>query len=98
MDSFKVWSSRSDGATCLRVDGLENANWLIRRLSGFFVFKTSEPVREVPDSSDCAFRVAHNSRLSGQQFDRLLAGIAEVNLVVEPPQPLRRDVSKVRGN
>jgi hypothetical protein len=86
MDSFKVWSSRSDGATCLRVDGLENANWLIRRLSDFFVFKTSEPVRNVPDSSACAFRVAHNSSLSGKQFDRLLAGILEVNLVVEPAQ------------
>ena len=90
MESFKVSVNRIDGATCLRVDGLDNANWLIRRLSDFFVFKTCEPVREVPDSSAYAFRVAHNSRLSGRQFERLLAGISEVKLVLEPTNGLAR--------
>ncbi len=75
-----------DGATCLRVDGLENAGWLLRRLSDFFVFKTCEPLQGVPDSSAYAFRVAHNSRLSGKQFEKLLGGISEVNLIVEPAQ------------
>ena len=75
-----------DGASGLRVDGLENTIWLLRRLSDFFVFKTSEPLGEVPDSSNFKFRVAHNSQLSGPRFEKLLAGIAEVRLTLEPTQ------------
>jgi hypothetical protein len=87
MDAFHVWVCRIDGATRVRVDGRENANWLLRRLSELFVFKTCEPMREVFDSSVYMFRVAHNCRLSGKQMEKLLAGITEVNLIVEPPQP-----------
>ena len=29
MKVFNVWISRMDGASGLRVDGLENANWLL---------------------------------------------------------------------
>jgi hypothetical protein len=87
MNAFRVWVRRIDGATSLRVDGLENANWLLRRLSDCFVFKTCEPLRDVSDSSAYTFRVADNSRLSGQQFEKLLAGISEVTLIVEPPEP-----------
>jgi hypothetical protein len=86
MKRFNVWISRGDGASGLRVDGLENANWLLSRLSAFFVFKTSEPIHEISDSSDCTFRVAHNSQLSGRQFEKLLVGIPEAKLIVEPPQ------------
>lgn len=87
MKVFNVWISRRDGALRLRVDGLENTNWLLGRLSGFFVFKTSEPLHEVPNSSDYTFRVAHNSQMSGRRFEKLLAGIAEVKLMLEPAQP-----------
>jgi hypothetical protein len=73
-----------DGASGLRVDGLENVNWLLRRLSDFFVFKTSEPVQEVRNSSDYIFRVAHNSQMTGRRFERLLAGISEVIVILEP--------------
>jgi hypothetical protein len=76
-----------DGATSLRVDGLENATWLLRRLSDFFVFKTCEPVRDVSNPSAYTFRVAHTSQLSGRQFEKLLAGISEVKLIIEPVQP-----------
>jgi hypothetical protein len=86
MKRFNVWISPGDGASGLRVDGLENANWLLCRLSDFFVFKTSEPIHEVFNSSDCTFRVAHNSQLSGRQFAKLLAGICETKVIVEPPQ------------
>jgi hypothetical protein len=72
-----------DGATYLCVDGLDNTNWLLRRLSDFFVFKTCEPLRGFSNSA-YAFRVAHNSRVSGKQFEKLLAGISEVKLIVEP--------------
>ena len=88
MKVFRVWLQRIDGASGLRVDGLENATWLIGRLSDFFVFKTSEPLDEVPNSSDYSFRVAHTSQLSGRKLEKLLAGIAEVKLMLEPAQPV----------
>jgi hypothetical protein len=87
MKAFHVWVSRMDGASSLRVDGLENARWLLCRLSDVFVFKTSEPVENVPNSLDYTFRVAHNSQMPGPKFERLLAGIAEVKLMLEPAQP-----------
>jgi hypothetical protein len=87
MKVFNVWISRADGDLRLRVDGLENTIWLLDRLSDFFVFKTSEPLHEVPNSSDFTFRVAHNSQMSGRRFEKLLAGIAEVKVLLEPVQP-----------
>ena len=88
MKVFSVWINRTDGALRLRVDGLENAKWLLSRLTDFFVFKTSEPLLAVPNSSNYTFRVAHNSQMSGRRFEKLLAGIAEVKLMLEPTQPV----------
>jgi hypothetical protein len=62
------------------VEGHDNAKWLMRRLSDFFVFKTSEPVLDTPNSTECTLRIAHSSELSGSQIERLLAGIKEVKL------------------
>lgn len=87
MKTFNVWISRVDDAFGVRVDGLENANWLLCRLSNFFVFKTSEPLHNVSNSSDYTFRVAHNSQISGRQFERLLAGIAGTKVIVERAKP-----------
>ena len=87
MEAFRVWIGRSEGVLRLRVDGLENARWLLGRLSQFFVFKTSEPLDNVPNSSDYTFRVAQNSQMSGRRFEKLLAGIAEVKLMLEPATP-----------
>jgi hypothetical protein len=84
MKRFNVWISRMDGVSRLRVDGRENAHWLIRRLSDCFVFKTSEPLHDLPNSSDCTFRIANSSQLSASQFEKLLAGLAEVTLRLEP--------------
>ena len=88
MKVFSVWINRTDGALRLRVDGLENAKWLLSRLSDFFVFKTSEPLLQVANSSNYTFRVAHTSQMSGRGFEKLLAGIAEVKLMLEPKQPV----------
>ena len=86
MKVFNVWISRMDGASRLRVEGDENATWLMRRLSDFFVFKTSEPIRHAVDSSNCSFCIANTSQLSASQFEKLLAGIAGVKLKLEPAQ------------
>lgn len=87
MKVFRVGIRRIESASVLRVSGLENARWLLGRLSDFFVFKTSEPLRDVQDSSDYTFCVAHNSQMSGPRFERLLAGFSEVKLVLEQAQP-----------
>jgi hypothetical protein len=76
-----------DDASGLRVDGLENAKWLLGRLSDFFVFKTCEPLREVSNSSTYTFCVAHNSQMPVHRFEKLLAGIAELNVIMDPVQP-----------
>ena len=88
MKAFRVWLRRIDGASGVRVDGLDNARWLLSRLSDFFVFKTSEPLNQVPDSTGCTFCVAHSSQMSGRRFEKLLAGITEVKLMMEPAQPV----------
>ena len=84
MKVFNVWISRMDDASRLRVESLQNANWLLCRLSDFFVFKTSEPLHDTSNSTDYTFRVAHNSQMSGRQFEKLLAAIAEVKVMAEP--------------
>lgn len=75
-----------DGGSRLRVDGHENALWLERRLSEFFVFKTSAPMRYAAESAYCTFCVADSSQISASRFRKLLAGIAEVKLTLEPTQ------------
>ena len=89
MKTFCVQLNRIDGASGLCVDGLENAKWLLSRLSDFFVFKTSEPLGGTANSSDCTFQVAHSSQLSGPKFEKLLAGFAEVKLIVDPARPAK---------
>ena len=46
MNAFSVRVRPLDGTCQVRVDGIENTKWLIRRLGQFFVFKTAEPVKE----------------------------------------------------
>jgi hypothetical protein len=48
----------------------------------------------VSNPSAYTFRVAHTSQLSGPQFERLLAGISEVKLIVEPVLPAWQAVSE----
>ena len=83
MNTFPVWIRPMDGTCQVRVDGLDNTKWLIRRLGQFFVFKTAEPVREDEGSSCCTFRVADGSLISRYNFERLLRGIPEVKLMLD---------------
>lgn len=83
MNAFRVWLRRSESASRLRVDGSENARWLLRRMSESFVFKTSEPMEDTSSSSGCTFRVAHTSQMSSAGLERLLARIPEIQLTLE---------------
>jgi len=82
MTAFRVWTQSLGGASRVRVDGNENARWLLSRLSQSFVFKSSEPIRE--DRDGCTFDVPYSSQTSRSIFERLLAAIPEVTLLSEP--------------
>lgn len=76
-----------DGATSLRVIDLEKTEWLLDRLSDFFVFKTCEPLRDASNPSAFTFCVAHNSQMSASRIERILARISEVEMIVDPMEP-----------
>ena len=78
---FQVWISRTDGATRVRVDGLDNTHWLLSQLSRSFVFKTCEPLRDLLNSSVYTFSVADNSAdVVASQLQKLLGGISELRV------------------
>ena len=84
MNAFHVWV-RPLGDTCrVRVDGVKNAQWLLSQLGRSFVFKTAEPMNEEADSTYCTFRMAYSSQMSRRGLERLLAGIPEVVLMMDP--------------
>lgn len=83
MNAFRVWiRSRANGSR-VRVEGNENALWLIGRLSQSFVFKSSEPVRQDNDGVCCTFEVPYGSQNSSSTFVSLLRSIREVILTAE---------------
>ena len=84
MNAFRVWVRPLGDAYRVRVDGAENARWLLDRLSQSFVFKSSDSVSEERGSPFCSFQVPCQSRLSRSAFERLLAAIPEVELALEP--------------
>ena len=84
MNAFRVWIRSLGNASRVRVEGDENARWLLGRLSQSFVFKSSEPVRAARDPSCCTFRVPYGSQVSRDRVERLLATIPEVTLMTEP--------------
>jgi hypothetical protein len=81
MKAFSVWIRRLGDACRVRVDGLDNAKWLLGRLSDSFVFKTSEPMNEDTNSACCTFRVAYSSQMSHRRFEMLLAAIPGVQVM-----------------
>lgn len=84
MNRFQIWL-RPLGSNCrVRVDGVKNAQWLLTRLSESFVFKTSEEVHEDRDSSCCTFRVPYSSQVPRRLFEKLLASIPELKVMVDP--------------
>ena len=84
MSAFIVWL-RPVGSVCrIRVDGRENARWLLDRLGQLFIFKSSEPVRAEGSTSFCTFLLPCGSQESHSSIARLLAKIPEVTLNMEP--------------
>jgi hypothetical protein len=84
MDAFRVWVRSMGSASRVRVEGIENARWLLGRLSRSFVFKSSEPIHEERDTTCCTFRVPYGSHVSLLAFEKLLTRIPEVRLIPDP--------------
>lgn len=84
MNKFRVWVRPLGGCCRLRVDGRQNAEWLVQRLSRSFAFKSCEPMNVDIATSSCMFRVMYTSDMSRSRFDRLMASIPEVTLMSDP--------------
>jgi hypothetical protein len=84
MSLFHVWIRPLSNACRVRVDGMLNARWLLNRLSESFVFKNSEPLDDNTKTACSSFQVQYSSEMSGPKFAKLLAGIPEVYLMLEP--------------
>ena len=84
MNTFRVWIRPLYNVCRVRVDGIKNAMWLLTRLSQSFAFKNSEPIEDDEGASCSTFHVPYNSQMSHFQFERLLAGIPQVQLMSDP--------------
>jgi hypothetical protein len=82
-NTFRVWA-RSLGNSCrLRVDGHENAEWLLGRLTK--VFNNCGPINKWEGSSFCTFQVPYNNeRSSRSALENMLAAISEIELMLQP--------------
>jgi hypothetical protein len=84
MRSFRV-RIRPLGDFCrVQVDGAENCQWLLKRLSESFVFRTCEPLEHVAGTDVCTFQVPYNPPLSRRGFQKLLTALPQVQLMHEP--------------
>lgn len=84
MNAFSVWIRPLSSVCRVRVDGLRNAEWLLTRLSRSFVFKSAAPLDDDLATACANFQVPYSSQLSRSKFERLLAAIPEVKLILEP--------------
>ena len=66
------------GRVC--VEGVDNARWVVDRLSELFAFRTSEPMCEGARSTQCIFRVAYGSQLTHRRLTSLLSAMTGVRL------------------
>lgn len=93
MKAFRVWL-RSDDEFCrLRVEGHQNAQWLLVRLSESFIFKTFDSDLAIDKNQCCTFRIPFNPPLCSRGLFRILSAIPELRLIQEEPhdKPFERD-------
>ncbi|MEX0728575.1 MAG: hypothetical protein WD065_20040 [Planctomycetaceae bacterium] len=84
MIPFEV-SIRPLGDYCrVKVNGIENARWLLRQLSQSFIFQTFDGVDARTENALSMFTIPYNPPLSAVKFERLLRAIPEVTLMTDP--------------
>ena len=84
MKTFRVWIRPLYNVCRVRVDGIPNATWLLTRLKRSSVFKSSEPMEDDEKASCSTFHVPYSSHMPHFKFERLLAGIQQVQLMSDP--------------
>jgi hypothetical protein len=84
MTGFRVWI-RPVGNDCrVRVDGMQNARWLLTRLAQSFIFKSAKPITNDEGPSSCVFHLRYSSQMSRPTLEKALAAIPEVELISDP--------------
>lgn len=73
-------------ACCVRVNGYENAMWLLSRLSHSFVFKNVQPMKGEGESAIVSFEVDYRPWLTLPKLESLLKGIPHVRILAEVEQ------------
>jgi hypothetical protein len=84
MNTFRVWIRRLGSACRVRVDGRENAMWLLARLGQSHAFNSREPIRDDEASFRSTFQVPYTSEMPRSAFEELLAAIPEVEVMSDP--------------
>jgi hypothetical protein len=82
-ERFPVWIRPLANSFLLVVEGRDKVDWLLKRLSQSFVFKTSEPVIDDELTTRSLFRLAFSSRMPRQKLERLLATIPEIRVMLD---------------
>ncbi|MGD9854850.1 MAG: hypothetical protein AB7U20_07845 [Planctomycetaceae bacterium] len=81
MKRFDVWLHPLNASTCrVRVDGKDNTNWLLSRLSDAYVVKTRDSIRQERDSQFYTFDVLYPQHLTHFMLEELLEKIPTINL------------------
>jgi hypothetical protein len=84
MTGFRVWI-RPVGNDCrVRVDGMQNARWLLARLARAFIFKSAKPITDDEGPSSCVFHLGYSSQMSRPTLAKALTAIPEVELLLDP--------------
>jgi hypothetical protein len=84
MNTFQVWIRPLGGACRVRVDGAENAMWLLAQLGSSLAFNGCEPIRDDQAPFRSTFQVPYTPQMPRSTFEELLAAIPQVELMSEP--------------
>ena len=84
MTAFRVWLRPLGNVCRIRVDGAENAQWLIERLRHTPEVKVGDRIAETQGPSICSFRVQCKPPSSRASLQALLKAIPELQVMTEP--------------
>jgi hypothetical protein len=84
MTGFRVWIQSLADDCRLRVDGMQNARWLLTRLARAFIFKSAKPITDDEGPSSCVFHLGYSSQMSRPTLEKALTAIPEVELLLDP--------------
>ena len=80
-DAFEVWLRPLGDSCCIRIEGLENANWLRARLSQSF--KAMKEINVVEGSIYRSYRIDYSPSMTHSAFETILASIPTVRLMTD---------------